>query len=373
MWLSILALSAALTAAPPPPYPPIMTSQRLQQEHALATWSAGEVRCDGSVVIAGDRIRRPFSVLTYPGAAQRPPMTLSFDIDASGRPVSIKAANRYAFNDDVAPALAASRFPAVAHCGCSVNFSADIRPMSTAFPADLVAYTMMATSGPLPPEGWKRIRQDGTCGDRPRPQPRLRAYPDFASIAATPGAKDWSLVAYDIDAGGKPVAVRMALGTGNKALDAEAVKAVRKSRFSGGARNACLYPYWRAPATLPAPAMPQEGPRPANATCSADRKWVRKPELQFPVAYGRRRIEGWAVVSFDTAPWGAVGNVQVLGAQPSDDFGRQAAQMIERATVAPSPQGSTGCIERVRFVMPGEDKAQYGEGAQDEPAPEPAY
>jgi hypothetical protein len=139
MWLSILALSAALTAAPPPPYPPIMTSQRLQQEHALATWSAGEVRCDGSVVIAGDRIRRPFSVLTYPGTAQRPPMTLSFDIDASGRPVSIKAANRYAFNDDVAPALAASRFPAVAHSGCSVNFSADIRPMSTAFPADLVA------------------------------------------------------------------------------------------------------------------------------------------------------------------------------------------------------------------------------------------
>ena len=80
----------------------------------------------------------------------------------------------------------------------------------------------------------------------------------------------------------------------------------------------------------------------------------------------RRRIEGWAVVRYDAAPWGEIGNVTVLAAQPSADFGTQAQVVLRSAKVAPSESGFTGCVERVRFVMPPES------GPRAERQPEPA-
>ena len=62
-------------------------------------------------------------------------------------------------------------------------------------------------------------------------------------------------------------------------------------------------------------------------------------------------IEGWAVVRYDVAPWGALGNISVLKSEPSEDFGKQAVMMLQNAMLAPSTQGMTGCVDRVRYVL----------------------
>ncbi|MFC5797495.1 energy transducer TonB [Sphingopyxis terrae] len=211
---------------------------------------------------------------------------------------------------------------------------------------------MTPISGPLPKEGWARIRDIGTCAEPPRPRPLLRAFPDFSKIPATPGRKDWSFVLYDTDAKGRPVNLKTFATSGNRELDAAARNAVARSRFTGGVRKQCLYPYRRAPEAVLAPPIPDaDAFRPQGATCGDDRAWDRKPALIYPAAYRRRAVEGWAVLTYDIAPWGEIGNVKVAAAQPAADFGTQAQRMLLSARAAASPQGWTGCVERVRFQM----------------------
>lgn len=337
-----------LAAAPPVPPAPVST---VPAERGLAAWMPGDVRCDGGTAV-GKPIRRPLVTIGWRGSNSPQSVILHFDIDGSGRPISITRENsRYVPNDDIAPSLAASRFPAKARSACSVTYTARIEPFSTAPVADLVSYSVTPLSGRLPQQGWQRIQEAGNCAQAPRPQPLNRAYPDFDKLPATPGVRDWTLIAYDTDASGKPVKVRVQTGTGNKALDEAGVKAVQQSRFTGGARTGCSYPYWRTPEVMPAPPMPDKSAFKSDAACSAGREWAMAPVLRFPRAYNRRRIEGWAVVRYDVAPWGAVGNASVLAAEPSDDFGRQAVQVIQSAKATPSQEGSSGCVDRIRFVI----------------------
>lgn len=348
-----LAVLMAVAAPPAVPPPPVVADEfRRSSERGLAAWTPGEVRCDGGALVAGEPLRRPLNTIGWRGPNAQQAVTLRFDIDANGRPVSITRGDaRFVPNDDIAPALAASRFPARAHSACSVTYAVAVAPFATAAVPDLVSYTVTPLNGRLPLPGWERIREGGNCADAPRPQPLVRALPDFAKLPGTPGMKEWALVTYDTDAGGKPVNVRIGTGTGNKALDAAAVKAMRESRFTGGARKGCSYPYWRQPEVLAAPPMPEKSTFPAGDKCPAGQDWASQPVLRFPQAYNRRRIEGWAVVSYDIAPWGVVGNAKVLAAQPSDDFGRQALQVIQSAKAAPSQEGRSGCIERIRFAI----------------------
>lgn len=360
---SVLLLSAATMAvgtapASAIPPPPIAVSP-IAAPSGLAIWTAGDVRCDGGVTLPGATIRHPLTTLDWGRSSGPPSVTLQFDIDAIGRPISIKDRGF----DDAGPALAASRFPAGAHQGCAVTFSAAVQPIASAAPAQLLAYTVSPISGRLPPQGWARIAEDGNCADRPRQQPLLRAFPDFRELAGSPGEKAWSVVAYDTDAAGKPIRVRTLAGSGNARLDAEAAKAVQASRFTGGARTGCSYPYWRAAEPVPAPPLPDDTAlRSDSATCPEDRKWATPPALRFPPTYSRRRIEGWAVVRYDIAPWGAVGNIKVLASQPADTFGRQAMQMVQSAQAAPSTHGATGCVTHVKFVMPDDEAADDAAG-----------
>lgn len=363
MKISVLLLSTAAIAVGTAPAgaipPPPITVSPIATPSGLATWTAGDVHCDGGVTLPGATIRRPLSTLDRGRSSGPPAVTLQFDIDASGRPVSIKDRGF----DDAGPALAASRFPAGAHTGCSVTFGAAVKSIASAAPAELLAYSVSPISGRLPPQGWARIAEGGNCADRPRQQPLLRAYPDFRAFAGSPGEKTWSVIAYDTDAAGKPIHVRMLAGNGNARLDGEAVKAVRASRFTGGARTGCTYPYWRAAEPVPAPSIPDDSAFRSDSTaCSDDRKWATPPTLRFPPTYGRRRIEGWAVLSYDIAPWGAVGNIKVLASQPADAFGRQAMQMVQSAQAAPSAHGATGCVTRVKFEMPDDEASDDASG-----------
>ncbi len=92
--------------------------------------------------------------------------------------------------------------------------------------------------------------------------------------------------------------------------------------------------------------------RPTTSNCDAsDDTYATQPRLIYPEAYSKRSIEGWAIVAFDVAPWGELGNLRVLASQPSEDFGQQALQVLRSARKAPSQAGRVGCVDKVVFRM----------------------
>ncbi|WIW87767.1 TonB family protein [Sphingobium sp. V4] len=340
-----------------PPPPPFADGTR-----QLIRWIPGEARCtDGAVSVV--RLQQPFVSIGF--ARPSPTQSYHFRIDEQGRPLSIanNGGQRLAATaDDVGAALAASRFAAGrARTDCHLEYRSQASPLDEAPVADLMAYSLSPISGALPSAAWKRMAPaNSTCMAAPRPAPLNRQFPDFDALPATPGARDWTMVGYDLDAKGRPIRARIVEGTGNRALDAASIKAMNASRFTGGARTGCLYPYWRSPATVAAPAPPA-GQRSVDASCASDRPWAIAPRLTYPPAYRRRAIEGWAVVAYDVAPWGETGNSRVIASEPSAAFGEQAMQMIRAARKVASSSGATGCIELVRFVIGKEDGSHNGD------------
>ena len=355
-WLIIAAGldSAALAQALPPP-PPVLAPHAAPPERAMLAWIPGEVRCDGEVVSAA-MMRRPLVTLAWPYQNQPTSVGYRFRIDETGRPLSIKLRDsaHVPQGDDIAPSLAAARFdPGAARADCEITYAQRRTSLETAPLEDLMSYSLNRIAGDLPKAGWDRIKPVGTtCLDAPRPQPLTQVFPDFNKVASTPGVKDWSMVAYNQDADGSPTNVRIDHGTRNAALDAAAIKAMKASRYSGGARTGCRYPYWRAPGRMAAPPTPDpETLRPAGSTCPINGDWATPPALVYPDAYRRRSIEGVAIVAFDVASWGEAGNFRVLASEPSEAFGQQAMTMLRAAKKAPSQMGQVGCIERISFVM----------------------
>lgn len=343
----------------------------------LIGWTPGEVRCEGAVVTA-QTIRRPWNSLGWGPASAQSPITLRFAIDADGRPISItrRGSDFVAFSDDVMPAFTTSRFAAGApHRDCTMTYTVRAAALAQADPVELMSYTMQPLSGVLPKAGWDRMRMaDGNCLDTPYPQPLIRHFPDFKALPATPGVQDWSMVRYDLDRNGKPTNATILTGTGNPALDKASLTATRASRFTKSVRTGCLYPYRRGPAKLPAPDMPEViRDTKVEGNCPDHHEWATAPQLRFPEPYRRRSIEGWAVVSYDVAPWGELGNLKVIAAQPSSDFGQQAMNVLRSARFPAGTQGYTGCVDRVRFNM-GPENMPYTDGDGDgAPPPPPVY
>lgn len=348
VFLGLLAITMDISMPPPRFGPDGGPPTRM-----LFGWTPGQAQCGGAPV-SHVTLRRPLSELSWGLPTKAPSISYTFEIDAAGRPLSIvrDGGGVTGFSGDVAPALAASRFAPGARQHCRITFAAKVAPIGEAAVEDLVSYTITPISGPLPKEGWDRIKRVGDCVTAPFPQPLLRAFPDFDKVPGTPGVKDWSLVGYATDRGGAPVGVETLFGTGNQTLDAAARKAVAASRFTGGARTGCHYPYWKTPETLAAPPAPAEQSlRPENSNCPAKSRWSHPLVTRFPEPWRRRAIEGWAVITYDAAPWGAVGNAKVVAAQPAADFGHAALTIVQNARTEPSPQGATGCVETVRFAM----------------------
>lgn len=59
------------------------------------------------------------------------------------------------------------------------------------------------------------------------------------------------------------------------------------------------------------------------------------------------------MVRFDVAPWGEIGNIKVLEAQPAKAFGDSALGLLRSAKAAPVPRGYVGCLVPVRFKLEG--------------------
>lgn len=348
-------LTASLAATVPPPPPPVSTEVRAgSPAQAILTWRPGEVRCDGAMVTPAF-LEPPLPTLGWGGSPDTTSLTFAFDIAADGRTVGIRQSGpgaRTRGAEDIAPSLAAARFaPGGRRAGCTITYVARQASLAEAPLEDLFAYSNNPLSGPLPRAGWQRIHGEGNCHAEPTPGLRTRAYPNFRTLPATPGARAWSTVGYDIAESGRTANVRTLAGTGNSAFDAASRQAVEDTRYFAGGRDGCRYSYWLNPAPLPAPPAPAaESFRPTGATCPERRDWVVQPTLRYPEPYRRRAIEGWAIVTYDVAPWGELGNIQVAASQPTEEFGTQAIAVMRGARLA-ATQGFVGCVSMVKFEL----------------------
>lgn len=320
-------------------------------QRPMTIWRAGPVTCNAEAV-ASSRAPNPLPALSG-GAANDISLTLTFRIDASGRPLSIRRPDRryVAGANDLMPSLAAATFAAGrARDGCSITFDAVRLPFEQVPVGLAMAYTLFPTSGGPPEELWRRVRPPNSTCQEPPPALLNRAFPDFTSIQSKRGRPTWSMVGCNIDPAGKPINAHTVAGSRSPALDAAAIRAVASSRFAKGARQGCLYPYWKIADPLPAPELPAREVASADA-CKQLGQWVRAPRLIYPDDYRHRGVEGWAIVSYDVAPWGALGNIKVIGSEPTSAFGEAAMSMFLGLARTSSDTGASGCVDRVRYVM----------------------
>lgn len=346
----------AFALATPPPI--AVSTPAGKSDRALIAWLPGEVRCGGAIVSPAF-LERPLSSLTWGSQLQGNAIAYTFDIAPVGRTTGIRRVGnpvRANGSEDIAPSLAATRFaPGSGNSNCTINYAPRQTNLDATPVADLTAYSVNAISGPLPKDAWERMYTDSDCRDERALGLQSRVYPDFKAMPATLGVREWSMVGYDIAEDGATLNIETIAGTGNAALDSASRKAVEDTRYYKGGRKGCRFPYWRNPAPLPAPPAPDDAQfRPVGATCPERHEWAVKPTLRFPEAYRRRAIEGWAIVTYDVAPWGEVSNIKVVASQPAEDFGNQAVTIV-RGGKAVTTQGFVGCVERVKFVM-GSDK-----------------
>lgn len=347
-----LVLSFVPVASPPPEI--AVNTPTPVAERSMIAWEPGEVHCGGAIVSPAF-LERPMATLSWVSQPQASPVTYSFVIEPDGRATNIRkpAKDARAMGaDDIAPSLAASRFAAgTGHFDCSIAYAPRQTSLGATPVAELSAYSVNAISGPLPKDAWDRIFAEGDCRDERALGLKNRVFPNFQGIAGTPGVRNWSMVGFDIADDGVTTNIQTLAGTADPALDAASRSAVEQTRYYKGGRKGCRFPYWRAPATLAAPPAPDEQAfRPTGSTCPAKVEWAVPPSMRFPEPYRRRAIEGWAVVTYDVAPWGEVSNVKVLTSQPTEDFGNQSISVVRGGKVA-ATQGFVGCVDLVRFEM----------------------
>jgi TonB family protein len=352
--MPMTALAALLFASSAPALPADVAPTPIGP--MLVTWSPTTIRC-GDIDVAPIRALRPDPTLGWGNPPPAAPVVLRFRIDADGRALSIaREGAPYLTNDDLAPALAAARFaPGAAHRDCRLTYVQEATPLAAADLRDLAAYSLHPINGRMPQAGWDRLKPSGsTCTDEPRPPVLRQDFPDARKVSGVPGERAWSLVGYDLDAKGRVVHATTVTGSGHASLDAAALKAMAAWRHAAGNRTGCHYPFWRAASPIVAPAAPEPDTLRQPGQCPPG-EWAQQPRLIYPANWQYRAIEGWAIVAFDVAPWGETGNVRMLASEPADAFGQQAVQVIRSARRAPSTTGATGCVERVRFVMRGNE------------------
>lgn len=363
---TILATSAL--AVPPPPPVIVSTAPPQEQQVFLVQFTPGAVTCDGSAVT-------PLALETPQPAVSRrwvsanaAPLTVSdrsyrFAIDARGRAHAITAVpvpgENFAVDvSDVAPSLAGSRFAPAERSDCTIRYAATFERAESASPALRMAVLATPSAATLPPALRRPAGLEGsTCLTGSRPAPVVLHYVDRAKVTVPEGSRAWTVVTYDLDASGRPVRIRTAGSSGNASLDRATAAALGASRYEAGARTGCFAVYSQASRNpLPAPPMPERSPA-DNAACPADlsSKLMAGREMFFPHTFRRRMIEGWAIIRFDVASWGQVGNAKLVAAEPAAVIGDVALAATRGARLPETGQAYTGCIARVRYAIANSD------------------
>ena len=360
----MLVAPPAVISVPPPP----IVSQGQRTE--IVAFQPDSLTC-GSEPVASSGLVRPLSVVStrYLPAGVEPPAPsygFTFAIDAQGYARTIRRdaaapSGFYVDTSDLAPALAASRFPAGApRASCSIRYRVSLSPVETA--AMQTVYELASrpeTTGYLAAIR-DRVRPAGsTCPGEPGQYRRLNL-PAFERLPRPANGLAWVFLAFDVDRAGKPGNVRILGTSGDAGLDRAGVSALLDNRYAPGpGYRGCTYHFFHAgQIDRPSPALPADAPADNGDEpgCMVDPKSIAAllDGSAYPRPFSRRRIEGVAVVSYDTAPWGAVGNARVLASEPDEAFGSVARNAFSNARVAESDQGRRGCVRRVRFRLPPE-------------------
>lgn len=371
MRLWLLPPILALTAQSPTitvktrtlPTAPVATLNRGgAPQRALVEPRFGDVKCIGGdtpALVTAPRLPVELGWMT----ARFPSVTLRFEIDATGRPHQIELGDGEDYDGGVQAALAAARFaPGIAK-GCTVTLARRSTAIDTAPRPLLVEALFFAGPEPVLID---RLFGTGPTNCREVPPPRVQRFPVFDDVPQPAGSRGWTLLGYDLDAKGSVRDAHVEASSGNAALDRAGLRALATSRFQAGPRQGCLFRYWRnSPEPLAAPEKPPRTAFELSGTCpkELDARWLGLPNPRFPEGFRRRGIEGWAVVSFDVAPWGQPGNIRVLNAEPAAAFGEAAKRGVELTRMRVDGDGYRGCVEHFRFRMgkPGESERVHFE------------
>ncbi|WP_267387007.1 energy transducer TonB [Sphingomonas sp. GC_Shp_3] len=357
----LVALLASLSV-PAPPAPPGYSRAE------IVSFKAEQISCADGPVATGGLVRPRTTVWTRYGSVSdaAPPPTYQFDfaIDGQGRARTIRRdatpPPAYYFDaSDLAPSLAASHFPAGApHDRCSIRYKASFDPIETAAISDLYELASRPEPAGNAPSLYERVRPAGSTCPREPGQYRRLNLPAFERMRPISGDPAWVFFAFDVDARGKPADVRVLGTSGDAELDAAGRHALLANRYvPGPGYRGCTYHFHLSDVTEhPAPDLPADAPGGLadQPGCMIDPKSISGllNGSAYPTPFARRRIEGVAIVGYDTAPWGAVGNVKVLLSEPDEMFGAVARDAFMNAHVAEGATGQRGCVQRVKFKLP---------------------
>jgi TonB family protein len=358
----------------PPPPPPIIVTDGQVRKVYVVEMLPGVARC-GAELVEPERLEQVFPVdqPSFDGAPPRlRPVSLEFEIDEGGRALSIKrstdGAPVYApgGSPDAEAALARSTFPKSRKVNCRLTFNPEATSLEEASADQLVRLALFRSQpGPLRNRIGARLSPPGsTCVDA-GPQPQTLVYPQLEPIARTLSSVVYTSFLYDVDGEGRPTNLRPLAGSGHAELDAEVRRAIAGSRFQAEPKSGCVAPFFaqpreelKAPPPPPMSALrPKDAPECKNVLSEI-------PEISFPAQFQRRGIEGWAVIRYSVAPWGEVGAIEVVDAQPAQAFGEAAQNLIRRAK-AKAGAAYAGCLQRVVFELPGKGEPSRGVRIRD--------
>lgn len=295
-------------------------------------------------------------------------MILAFAIGGDGRTHDIRVTQPFLGADDdaVQAGLAAWRFPAQAAKDCRLTARWRTTRLDQAETSDLLRYfAVTRTTGPLRDAVARKLGGPGADCDRRSRPPRLVAFPDFkVGRRPPPGGRTWTVVRWNVDAEGRATDVETLGSSGDADLDAESRRAVGETLLRPGpALTGCVYNFYRVGETLPAPPVTPEPERDDPLQKCPDEigaRFAARPDPGFPEAFRQRAVEGWALVRFDIATWGEIGNVAVVEAQPAAAFGEEARRLVQSSRAAPGLDAGVRCVVPVHYRMPTEAGREGG-------------
>jgi|GEM_PF-261363 len=378
----LAAGSAAAQSGPATPSPPMVVRPGLigtdpPVEPAVLQIPAPQARCGPDAIspVYDESLPSRSGV----GVSALPDLVLNFSTAADGRVLSIRPDGEFAGETEtIQAAFAAWRFPAGARGDCRLTVRWRAVPFAQAETPDLLNFfAVTRTTGQLRNAIARRLGGDGAdCGElRGGRRPETVVVPDLLKgRRPPPGGRSWTVLRWNIDAEGRATDVVTLGSSGDADLDAEGLRAVAQSRmYPGPARTGCVYNFFRNGEALPAPPVtPENGREDPLQDCppAIGARLTVNRDMRFPPAFQDRGVEGWALVRFDVAPWGQIGNVAVVEAQPAAAFGEEGRRLIQRSQVSAGFQAGVRCVVPVRFITPPADAvAPYGQDTDGPPSP----
>ena len=350
--MSVVDVLLALAAIQTPP-PIIAIPDAPARVPQIVVYEPGDARCEGETVtpVSLQPTIPDTSFGQASGEANHRLVRVEFEIDRSGRPISVSVADPALANSDIGPSLAASRFPSVARTGCQILVTAR-RYLPADLPADVAGFYAIVPSRSRKIDVREFAGPAETTCLTDRPNWLVRAQPNFDEIPADPGSISFTVIAFDVAENGEPNAIRTLHSSGNSALDRAGLEAIGKWRFRRGKQyRGCSYGYWRSGEAPLAP-PPLESDSFGDQDTCPDKEFLDLPPLArfFPPAFNRRDIEGQALVRFDAATWGEIGEIEIVEAQPAAAFGEAAKRLLASTEMTESSSARTDCLMRVRFA-----------------------